>query len=317
MNINDPLHLDIKGETAPYIKNRSDKQWYGTTLPWMSIGYEVSMTPMQILAFYNAVANNGKLVKPRFVKALRYRGKIIKTFDTEVINPAICSIETIKKAKEMLNAVVDYGTAKNLKNDTYKIAGKTGTAQVANTKFGYKDKDKINYQASFAGYFPADNPKFSCIVVVSTPTNSVYYGNVVAGPVFKEIADKVNASCLEIHKAINETEDNIIVDLPSSKVAMKNDLDIVYKSLNIPITKESTTPWVGAISQNSTVKYQNRIIKDDFVPNVVGMGAKDALYILENRGLKVAMIGKGTVVQQSIEPGTEIKKGKEITIKLS
>ena len=199
MNLNEPLSIDIAGEGQPIVKKPKDKDWSGTTLPWMSIGYEVRQTPLQILTFYNAVANNGKMMKPMFIKEIRRRGKVIKSFRPVTINESICSQSTIKKAKILLEGVIQNGTGTNLSNDTYRIAGKTGTVQIANRNYGYKYDGKYSYQASFVGFFPAENPKYSCIVVVNAPSNDVYYGNLVAGPIFKEIADKVYASTLEIH----------------------------------------------------------------------------------------------------------------------
>ncbi len=187
MNLNDKLNLEIKGEGKPLIKYPGDSLWSGVTLPQMSIGYEVSLTPMQILTFYNAVANNGKMVRPIFVKYLCHHGNTTKMFETEIINPSVCSYETIKKVKIMLEGVVERGTAKNLKNRNYKIAGKTGTAQIAKTKHGYGAKK--SYLASFVGYFPADNPQYSCIVVINLSKKEGYYGDFVPAPVFKEIAD--------------------------------------------------------------------------------------------------------------------------------
>ncbi|UCG28286.1 MAG: penicillin-binding protein 2, partial [Bacteroidales bacterium] len=200
MRLNEKLGVEIRGEGIPEIKYPGDSYWSGISLPMMSHGYELRMTPLQILAFYNAVANDGKMVKPMFVKELQYHGEVIKRFKTEVLHPSICSKETIDKAILMLEGVVENGTAKNLDNKNYKIAGKTGTAQIANERYGYKFEEKISYQASFVGFFPSDNPRYSCIVVVNSPSNSVYYGNLVAGPVFKEIADKVYATKLFLHK---------------------------------------------------------------------------------------------------------------------
>jgi len=199
MSLTEPLGVEIKGERAPYFKYPGDTLWSGISLPQMSYGYEVEQTPLQILTFYNAVANKGKMMKPRFVKGIADHGKIIKEFDPEVINPSICSRSTIQKAKKMLEGVVENGTAQNLKNTNYKIAGKTGTAQIANQKYGYKYQSHISYQASFVGYFPADKPKYSCIVVVNAPSSGVYYGNLVAGQVFKEIADKVYSTSIDLH----------------------------------------------------------------------------------------------------------------------
>ncbi len=194
MQINKPLDLQIKGEGKPVIRYPGEKLWSGISLPMMAYGYEVQMTPLQILTFYNAVANDGKMVKPRFVTEVRDGNWPVKTYDSEVITNAICSRSTIRKAQSLLEGVVENGTAKNLRNSNYKIAGKTGTAQIANEKYGYRSGERISYQASFVGYFPADDPLYSCIVVVNAPSNFVYYGNVVAGPVFKEISDKVYAT---------------------------------------------------------------------------------------------------------------------------
>ncbi|MBN2520711.1 MAG: penicillin-binding protein 2, partial [Bacteroidales bacterium] len=199
MNLNEKLGMEIKGEGDPLIKYPSDPTWSGISLPWMSIGYELRLTPLQILTFYNAIANDGKMIKPRFVKGIMEHGEITRSFKMEVINHSICSKQTIIKVKELLEGVVENGTAQNLKNPNYKIAGKTGTAQIANKKYGYNHDKGVSYQASFVGYFPADNPKYSCIVVVNSPSRYIYYGNIVAGPVFKEIADKVYATSPELN----------------------------------------------------------------------------------------------------------------------
>lgn len=317
MNLNEKLNISIKGEGKPYIKYPGDSSWYGTTLPWMSVGYETRLTPLQILTFYNAIANNGKMVKPLFVKRIMYHGETLKEFDTEVINPSICSDETLEKAKIMLEAVVDYGTARNLKNSIYKIAGKTGTAQIADKKFGYKVNAKVNYQASFVGYFPADNPKYSCIVVVNSPSNNVYYGNVVAGPVFKEISDRVYASSLDIHNEVGNGNQNLVASIPATKFGKFDDMSFVFKNLNIKADYQSVkSEWVVADFYDSLLVLKNRYIKEKSVPNVIGMGAKDAVYLLENAGLKVRMIGKGKVIKQSIDANSPITNKSIIEIEL-
>ena len=194
MNLNEKLGVEIKGEGRPLIKYPGDKLWSGISLAMMSHGYEVRLTPLQTLTFYNAVANNGKMVKPKFVNELQYHGKTIKTYETEILNPSICSRSTLKKAKKILKGVVESGTARNLNNPYFNIAGKTGTNQIYNKKYGYKSDSIVSYQASFVGYFPADNPEYSCIVVVNSPSKNVYYGHQVAGPVFLEIAKRIYAS---------------------------------------------------------------------------------------------------------------------------
>ena len=283
MKINKPLDLQIKGEGKPVIRAPGDKLWSGISLPMMSHGYEVQMTPLQILTFYNAVANGGKMVKPRFVTEVRDGNRVVKSFDTEVITNAICSRSTIRKAQSLLEGVVEEGTAKNLNNSNYKIAGKTGTAQIANARHGYRSGARISYQASFVGYFPADDPLYSCIVVVNAPSNWVYYGNVVSGPVFKEIADKVYASSFyrDLHALNPEGDEKVTLREASSEVG-KNDLTVA-----------------GGV-----------------MPNVVGMGLRDAIYMLENSGLRVHYTGRGRVVKQSPQPGVRVSRGATVAVEL-
>lgn len=314
MGLGQPLGLEILGEPKPSIKNSADKTWSGITLPWMSIGYEVSMTPLQILAFYNAVANDGKMVKPLFVKEIRDKRKVVKKFNTEVINEMICSKSTIEKAKKMLEGVVENGTAKNLKNATYRIAGKTGTAQI-----GYADKSKkISYQASFVGYFPADNPKYSCIVVVNAPSKDVYYGNLVAGPIFKEVADKVYATSIGIHKELNEEIPiEFPVSAPFSKGGHQKDLRNVLKILDIPVVSNSKSDWVITVARKNSVDLKSKNFKSDVIPNVLGMAAGDAIFLLENMGMEVLVKGKGMVRAQSISEGEKVISGNKIILELS
>jgi len=316
MDLNERLGVEIRGEGKPYIKYPTDPSWSGISLPWMSIGYEVQLTPLQILSFYNAIANNGKMVKPKFVKGIMDHGKIIRLFKTEIINPSICSKQTIVKAKLMLEGVVENGTARNLKNHNYKIAGKTGTAQIANKKYGYNHDKGVSYQASFVGYFPADNPKYSCIVVVNSPSRNVYYGNLVAGPVFKEIADKVYATNIELNTDKNE-EHKIELQIPYSKNSHKTELEKVLTDLHIPFKNiDVASDWVVTFRRDDHIEINNRFIKDGIIPNIIGMGAKDAVFILENSGLKVVLKGRGIVQKQSIEPGSLIRQGETIYIEL-
>ncbi len=315
MNLNEKLNIEIKGEGKPIIKYPGDSLWSGVTLPQMSIGYEVSLTPLQILTFYNAVANNGKMVKPMFVKYLRHHGDTVKTFETKVINPSICSEETLNQVKIMLEGVVERGTAKNLKNKNYKIAGKTGTAQIAKTKYGYGTKK--SYLASFVGYFPADNPKYSCIVVVNSPSKDVYYGSSVAGPVFKEIADKVYSTSLDIHKSIEDKGE--YVDLPRCKNGYKKDLVEVmnYLKINSVVNNASNSKWVRISYTDSLLTLVPKKSVNGYVPNVKGMSLKDAIFILENAGMKVNVVGRGKVVKQSIKAGKNYNTGDIITIILN
>ncbi len=283
MQLNKPLGLQIKGEGTPVIRSPGEKYWSGISLPMMSHGYEIQMTPLQILTFYNAVANGGKMVRPRFVTEVRDGNRTVKTFDQEVITHAICSRSTINKAQSLLEGVVENGTAKNLKNSNYKIAGKTGTAQIANARQGYRSGSRISYQASFVGYFPADNPLYSCIVVVNAPSNWVYYGNVVSGPVFKEIADKVySTSFYRDLQALNPEGDD--------KVRLRE---------AATITREGDLTWSEGV-----------------MPDVVGMGLREAMFMLENSGLRVNYTGKGRVAKQSPQPGVRISRGATVAIEL-
>ncbi len=317
MNLNEPLGIEIKGESKPNIKYPGDKYWSGVSLPMISFGYEVKQTPLQILTFYNAVANNGIMVKPMLIEEIQFHGQTVSHYEPVVINPSICSNETIKKAKKMLEGVVEHGTAKNLKNKDYKIAGKTGTAQIANLKYGYKDKNSISYQASFCGYFPAENPRYSCIVVVNAPSNNVYYGNLVAGPIFKEIADKVFATSSDMQKIIRVQ--NIIDSIkpPVVKPGLLEEIDNVLSAIQIRSFKNKLkSDWVEVKSRDAYVRYDNFFVKDDLVPDVRGMAIKDALYLLENAGLKVQFSGRGTVISQSVPPGQFVKKGDLVLLEL-
>jgi cell division protein FtsI (penicillin-binding protein 3) len=274
--LNKKQGLQIKGEGQPVIPQPGAKNWYGTTLPWMAFGYGVSMTPLQTLSLYNAVANDGKMVKPIFVSEIKEWSKTIKKYDPEVINPKICSDETLLKVRKVLENVVKNGTGKGLYSADFSMAGKTGTAQVNYSKA------EMSYASSFVGYFPADQPKYSCIVVVHNPDKSKgYYGADVAGPVFKRIAQKIFTDVPNTNKFTN-------IKLKSKK----------QEALYSEFEKKS---------QGNTNK----------VPNVKGMAGMDAVSLLENLGFKVKFTGVGKVKKQSINPGETFKKNQIITIELS
>ena len=219
MGLNKTLNLPIKGEGIPKIPYPSDKNWNGLTLPWMAFGYGVSLTPLQVLTFYNAVANNGVMVKPKFIKQISNLGnKPTKVFDSEIINPSICSKSTLEKVKKMLFNVVDkkWGTAYKIKDTNLKMAGKTGTSQTNYTS------DEIQYISSFVGYFPVEKPKYSCIVVIHKPNkNKGYYGSTVAAPVFKRIAKKIFNDTPKVIK-IKETDLNTLLFKKSNRVKIPN-----------------------------------------------------------------------------------------------
>ncbi len=313
MGLNQKLGIEIKGEGTPYIKYPDSDYWWGSTLPAMAYGYEVQMTPLQILALYNAVANNGKKVKPVFVKEIRSHGKVEKKFGAEVLDNHICSNETLGHIKAMLEGVVENGTAENLANTHYKIAGKTGTAKVALSKDGYSDL----YQASFVGYFPADRPKYSCIVVVNAPSKEIYYGNVVAGPIFRAITDRIYVREYELQENPTVVAEETI-QAPYSKSGSGKALAATFKYLDLPLNQQGeNTHWVSTKSTEEGVRATSRPIHPALVPNVVDMGLKDALYLLESKGLKVETVGRGTVRQQSVPPGSNISKGSVVKLIMS
>ncbi|WP_405247340.1 penicillin-binding protein [Cellulophaga sp. Asnod2-G02] len=280
MGLNRKLDLPIKGEGAPVIRYPGDKGWSGISLAWMSHGYEVSLTPLQTLTFYNAIANNGEMVKPRLLKEVKEWDKTIFKFDKEVINPSICSQETIDKVKEMLKNVVEkkYGTGHSLYSPNFSMAGKTGTAQ---KDYVSKDPNKLKYISTFSGYFPADEPKYSCIVVIHEPDKSVgYYGADVSGPVFKSIAQKIYAT-------------SPLVD------------EVDGLEINDPGLEKKYEQYYAEASK----KYSK-------VPNVEGMSGMDAIAILENLGLQVKVTGYGKVKKQSAK-GVNISAAGVIVLELS
>ncbi|MFZ4462300.1 MAG: penicillin-binding protein [Bacteroidales bacterium] len=313
--INKSLGIELSGEGEPHIKHPSDKQhWSGTSLPWMSIGYELSITPLQMLTLYNAVANNGKMVKPLFVKEIRQGGIVIKSNDPVVLNEAIVSAQAIQKARKLLEGVVENGTGKSLKNSVFKIAGKTGTAQIASGSAGY---NKVNYNASFAGYFPADNPRYSCIVVVNNPSMGKIYGGAVAAPVFKEIADKIYATRIDIHDNIAKY-DTVADSVPVFRgPAYFEDVHELYASLNILTDNRAfKNEWITSHSKPRQVLLDAYQSVPDSMPDFSGMNGKDAVYLIEQMGMYPKIKGNGMVVGQSVPSGSPRIPGQTIELQL-
>jgi len=328
-HLNQKLGLAIPGEANPLIKEPKSKDWSGLTLPQISYGYESLITPLQTLTLYNAIANDGKMVKPRFEKRIEHNGKTVKTFTTEVIAEQIVKPSTIKKAKEMLEGVVENGSGKGLNITAFKVGGKTGTAQIAKTgvkrrsgKTAYGDVGDRNYQASFVGYFPADKPLYTCIVIINSPSNGIYYGGLVAGPVFKEIAEKVYSSSLDFLEPINNKQ-NLLTKAPGSIKSKNDEMVIASKALKLPTKSNATED--GYVSRNSSDSTRISLqtnnlesqLKKGIVPNLNGLSAKDALFLLENSGFHVKLFGIGSVKKQSIEAGQKFNKGDKITLILS
>jgi cell division protein FtsI (penicillin-binding protein 3) len=312
LRLSKPLGLQINGETIPKIKRPTDKDWSGITLPWMAYGYGFEISPLHTLTLYNAVANNGEMIKPIFVTAVRQADNSVKEFETEVINSKICSNTTLKKLQSLLEAVVENGTAKNLKNANYKIAGKTGTAQILeNGRYTRK------YITSFVGYFPANAPKYTAIVVVKNPKGFYQYGNNVAGPVFKEIADNIYARDINLHTAMVKATKQEEGVFPVIRAGRQEELNVLSKELGIAVKGESEEEWVKAARNGNAISWNKNAITKERVPDVTGMTFRDALYLLESSGLRVIHEGIGRVKEQSLSPGARISKGSRIYIKLS
>ena len=277
MGLDKPLGLAITGEGTPKIPHPKDADWDGLDLPWMAFGYGVSLTPLQTLSYYNAIANDGELVLPRFVSSVRsIDGKVVKSFPKKVLNPAICSSETRSKLQKLMEGVVKnkWGTAHNIYDEKISIAGKTGTCQVDYTT------DNMQYISSFVGYFPVENPTYSCIVVVHKPNKRIgYYGNVVAAPVFKKIAQAV------IH------------DIPQESTVTLDKIATLNYQKNKPDTTE--------------------LLNKERMPDVRGWPAMEAVAVLENLGISVTLKGKGKVLRQSQKPGVQLKKNQTVTLTLT
>lgn len=309
MNLNKSLGIDLKGEGRPYVKNTKDKTWSKTSLPWMSIGYELMITPLQTLTFYNSIANNGVMVKPLFVKEIMQTGKLIEKREAVVLNKSVCSEKTLHKVQAILQGVVEHGTAKHLLNTVYKIAGKTGTAKIDY----HNNKESNIYRASFVGYFPADNPKYTCIVIVNNPTKGIYYGGAIAAPVFKEIADKVYATELDIHQQRKIEYKKIAI--PFVEAGNKQEIYTIYSNLNLPFFSDNTdADYLVSTRKDSLNVYKSIEYKQRVVPDFKGMGLKDAIYLAEKLGMKVNVSGKGKVSKQSIPKGAKCSKNQLITL---
>ena len=311
-----PLKVGISGEGAPYINRPGDKMWSGVSMTQVSYGYELKVTPLQILAFYNTVANNGTMMQPRLVKAILKDGEVSKSFGNKILIRSICSNRTLRKARAMLEGVIERGTGTALKSATYKIAGKTGTAQVANKNEGYNKNGRKVYQASFVGYFPAEEPRYSCIVVVNKPLGD-YYGASVAAPVFKQIADYVYAYELGTNVDFDYKDPKIVEDYPGFAAGRKKDIAKVLNDLDIMNGWSFyKSEWVEANREEDGVSVSSREMKPGMIPNVKGMGATDAVYLLEKSGLRVSLRGFGKVKSQSLRAGDPSRRGQNIVITL-
>ena len=312
IHMTQPYGIGLNGESSPILN--SPKEWSGVTLPWLSIGYEIRVTPLQVLGLYAAVANNGTLMRPYIIKEVKDNDRIVEKYESQVLNKQICKPSTIVAVRKMLEGVVDSGTASNIRNINYKIAGKTGTNLLSNGKFGFKQKQ---YQASFVGYFPANNPVYACIVVVNKPdVNIGYHGSECAAPVFKAIADRLYTTDISIHPTLSNDQKKSL--LLSSFQGAKNEVIKIAKYFGWnTLTNDVKSDWTTVTASNN-----NLILKPSFIqsknrmPSVIHMNLKDAVYLLESMGLTVYVEGKGKVINQSLKAGEVIYRGTQIRLML-
>ena len=312
LKLSQPLGLQIVGEPTPKIIRPGQKGWSGISLPWMSYGYGFEITPLHTLALYNAVANDGEMIKPVFVKSVKRADEEEDVFTTQVINKKICSSKTLDKLKLLLEGVVENGTAKNIKGTHYRIAGKTGTAKILeNGRYTTK------YITSFVGYFPAHEPKYSAIVLIKNPRGWYQYGSSVAAPVFKEIADNIYARDINLHRPMDAKKFSVASTFPVIRAGNQDELTRLCNELGISNHSLTEEEWVRSSGTGGgSVKWKKSINGRDIVPDVTGMTFRDALYLLENSGLRVTYEGKGRVIKQSLNPGGRVAKGSTIYLRL-
>ncbi len=307
----EPLGIQILGEHPPKIKRPGEKGWSGISLPWMAYGYGFETTPLHTLALYNAVANDGVMIKPVFVKSIKKADEDEEVFATEVLNKRICSDKTLQKLKLLLEGVVEKGTAKNIRGTHYRIAGKTGTATILE-----KGRYTKKYITSFVGYFPAHDPKYSAIVLIKNPRGWYQYGSSVAAPVFKEIADNIYSRDVNLHQPMDIRKFAVQDVLPVIRAGNQQELTLLCNELVISNHSQTEEEWVRSSRNGSGVNWKKANASKDFVPDVMGMTFRDAVFLLENSGLHVTCEGRGRVVKQSLTAGARVGKGSRIYIKL-
>ena len=312
--LTESIGIKLLGEKKPLVSRPGTDVWSGLSIPYMAIGYEVEQVPLQTLSLYNTVANNGKMMKPLFVQEIRRSGKVVERFPPVVLKDKICSRSTIDKVKKCLEGVMKNGTGSDLKSVEFNIAGKTGTAKIMDESGQFLDRKNSEYQASFCGYFPAENPLYSCIVVIYKPKKYIY-GAKVSGTVFASVANKVFASNLQFHDAINETGKRASKS-PQIKAGYKADISRSLTELGYDYQLGKSGDWVNTSNSSSEIKLSDRKIETNTMPDVKGMTAKDAVFLLEMMGYIVKIKGYGKVVYQSVREGEEIEKGRLIQITL-
>lgn len=317
------LNLPLPGARNPIMKRDPDDKsnWWSTTLPWMSIGYESLLPPISTCTFYNGIANNGVLVKPRFVKAELEDGKVVREFPIEVLREHMCSPNTLQKIREVLENVVSApgGTGKKARCPQFRVAGKTGTAQIASGKSGYRN-GKMRYFVSFCGFFPYENPKYTCFVGIRIYNSGSGGGN--CGPVFSQVAQAVMATGMN-HREPKDIVDSTATKKPTLKGGNAKETQYILENCKIPYhtqkesEKSASAEWYKAENGPDSLKLSSINMAKDKMPDVKGMGARDAVYALRKAGVKVKLKGAGHVTSQSIEPGTAYKKGVTVSLTLS
>jgi cell division protein FtsI (penicillin-binding protein 3) len=308
--------VDLVGEARPDIFRPTEKRWVPTALPWMAFGYNLQVTPLQTLTLYNAVANQGRMMRPYLISAIKEEGVLLKKIEPIVIREKVCSDQTLKMLRSCLEGVCIAGTAKEVfKNSLYPVAGKTGTALMANGKMGYSEKI---FQSSFAGYFPADNPQYTCIVVIKNkPHAKVYFGAAVAGTVFKEISDRLYSTYVKGNnspalKQLNA--DSVMLQY----TGYKKDISRVLSTLKMNMRDSSNNAsWTSIYGVPKNLVAYSKNVDDKTMPELKGLGLKDAVYICENMGLRLNVRGTGKVGAQSIVAGQTINKGQLVQLELN
>jgi cell division protein FtsI (penicillin-binding protein 3) len=315
-NLTQPTGIHMRGEKPPLIRDRSSKLWSNYSMYYMAHGYEMQLTPLQTLTFYNAIANNGYWVRPMLVREIRSSEKVVDKLEPYISEEPICSPETVVKVKRMLEGVVEKSLVKTVKTDLYKIAGKTGTARKLINGIYAEGK---NY-TSFAGYFPADKPKYSCIVIIDNPKSAgadyTRYAGSVAAPVFKEVADRIYAYDISIQ---GQVKDSYVISDTVKTIELtgkSEEVNLISKELKMTPAPQNTNYIAGALSKDGKAVWKNRNVEPNTVPNLQGMTMRDALYLLENNGYKVSFKGTGKVIDQSILPGTNPGTNKKIFLTL-
>jgi cell division protein FtsI (penicillin-binding protein 3) len=309
--------IDLAGERSPTIYKPGNRLWGPTTLPWMAFGYNLSITPLQTITLYNAVANNGKMMRPYLVSAVKEEGELLQQFEPKVIDEKICSDATLQQLYECLTGVCIEGTAAKLfKNTPYHVAGKTGTALVANGKLGYSEQI---YQSAFAGFFPAENPQYTCLVVIKNkPHALIHHGADVAGPVFKEIADRMYSTYIRQFNNNNTAQirkDSSLINFSGAK----EDISRISSKIKLGYTDSTsfTDQWINLSGANNHLVMNKKPVDGNKMPQLKGMGLKDVVFLCENMGLRVMAKGRGRVAMQSILPGEQIVKGQRVEVALN